>query len=369
VAGPSGSAFSEGRRTLSHHHLVAGPRHAILHHFPLLIAGLAIVLVLVMMAGVSVGAIAIPLDTVWGVIASHLAPGSVDPTWSAGRDNIVWEVRLPRVVLGAIVGASLALVGAALQAVTRNQLADPHLLGISSGAALGAIVVLLHTGMFLGLVTVPLFAFAGALATTALVVGVASFSGATNASRLVLTGVAISFVVTSLGSLAIFLGDPRAAHTVIFWMLGGLGLAQWVQLPYPLAALALCGAYLVVNARNLNAMTLGDESATTLGLPAGRFRMLVFVVCALLTGAAVAFSGVISFVGLMIPHLVRLVVGGDYRRVLPLSALSGAIFLVLADMLARIVIPPQDVPLGVITGIVGGIFFLALMKRNTAPTQ
>src|SRR5690606_22004302 len=224
------------------------------HRLPLLAAGLALLLALAMIGAVSVGAVAIPLDVVWGVIASHMVPGSVEATWSAGRDNIVWEVRLPRVVLGAIVGASLALVGAALQSVTRNALADPHLLGISSGAALGAIIVLLHTGMFLGLVTVPLFAFGGALATTALVVGVANLANATNASRLVLTGVAISFIITSLGSLGIFLGDPRAAHTVIFWMLGGLGLAQWAQLPYPLLALAVCAAYLLFTVRNLNAM-------------------------------------------------------------------------------------------------------------------
>lgn len=349
---------------MSHKHLVAGPRHALIHGLPLLVGGLALLLVLVMMLAVSVGAVGIPLDMVWNIILNHLAPGSIEQSWSAGRDNIVWEVRLPRVVLGAMVGASLALVGAALQSVTRNPLADPHLLGISSGAALGAIIVLLHTGMFLGLVTVPIFAFGGALLSTALVVGVANFANATNASRLVLTGVAVSFVITSLGSLGIFLGDPRAAHTVIFWMLGGLGLAQWSQLPYPLLALAACGLYLLLNARNLNAMTLGDESATTLGLPAGRFRMIVFIVCALLTGAAVAFSGIISFVGLMIPHVVRLAVGGDYRRVLPLSALVGAIFLVLADMVARVLIPPLDMPIGIITGLVGGVFFIALMRRN-----
>jgi iron complex transport system permease protein len=150
-------------------------------------------------------------------------------------------------------------------------------------------------------------------------------------------------------------------------MLGGLGLAQWAQLPYPLVALIACGIYLVFNARNLNAMTLGDESARTLGLPADPFRMVVFTVCAVLTGAAVAFSGIISFVGLMIPHLVRMAVGGDYRRVLPLSALVGAIFLVLADMVARIIIPPLDMPLGIITGLFGGVFFIALMKRNGRP--
>ncbi|WP_407925716.1 FecCD family ABC transporter permease [Devosia faecipullorum] len=349
---------------MSHKHLVGEPRHALIHAMPLLMAGLVIVLGLVCIMAVSVGAVGIPLDIVWSVIVNHLAPGSVEQTWSPGRDNIVWEVRLPRVVLGAIVGASLALVGAALQSVTRNALADPHLLGISSGAAFGAIIVLLHTGMFLGLITVPLFAFGGALLTTAIVVGVASFTHSSDASRLVLTGVAISFVITSLGSLGIFLGDPRATHTVVFWMLGGLGLAQWAQLPYPLLALILCGAYLIFNARNFNAMTLGDESATTLGLPAARFRTVVFVVCALLTGAAVAFSGIISFVGLMIPHLVRMAVGGDYRRVLPLSALVGAIFIVAADMVARVIIPPLDVPIGIITGLVGGLFFILLMRRR-----
>lgn len=349
---------------MSHHHLVSGPRHWLLHHLPLTLAVLTLLLLALMAAAIGVGAIGIPLETVWGVIVHHLAPGTIEPTWSPGRDSIVWDVRLPRVILGAIVGASLALVGAALQSVTRNPLADPHLLGISSGAALGAIIVLLHTGLIFGLATLPVFAFLGALLTTVIVVAAANVTRATSASRLVLAGVAVSFVITSAGSLGIFLGDPRAAHTVLFWMLGGLGLAQWSQLLFPLAALLACGTYLIFRARYLNAMTLGDESATALGIPAGRFRMVVFVVCALLTGAAVAFSGVISFVGLMIPHIVRMLVGGDYRRVLPLSALVGAIFLVLADMVARTIIAPQDIPIGIITGLIGGVFFLILLRKN-----
>ncbi len=354
------------RNDMSHRHLVHGPRHWLLHHVPLLVAALAVILLAIMAFGVSTGAVGIEPHVVWGVVQHHLFPGSLEVTWSSGRDNIVWEVRLPRVILGAIVGASLSLVGAALQSVTRNPLSDPHLLGISSGAALGAIIVLLHVGMIFGLATLPVFAFAGALITTLVVVGAATLTRSTGASRLVLAGVAVSFVITSAGSLAIFLGDPRAAHTVLFWMLGGLGLAQWNQLLFPLAALVACGAWLIARARFLNAMTLGDESATALGIPAARFRMAVFVACAILTGAAVAFSGVISFVGLMIPHIVRMVVGGDYRRVLPLSALVGAIFLVLADMLARIIIPPQDLPLGIITGLIGGVFFLALLRRNAS---
>ncbi len=349
---------------MSHRHVTPGPRHWLLHHQPLLILALSVILIATMALGVSTGSVGIEPNVVWGVVANHLFPGSVEITWSPGRDNIVWEVRLPRVILGAIVGASLALVGAALQSVTRNPLADPHLLGISSGAALGAIIVLLHTGMILGLATLPIFAFAGALITTIIVVGAASLTRSTSASRLILAGVAVSFVITSAGSLGIFLGDPRAAHTVLFWMLGGLGLAQWNQLIFPLTALIACGAWLLLRARYLNAMTLGDESATSLGIPAGRFRITIFTICALLTGAAVAFSGVISFVGLMIPHIVRMLVGGDYRRVLPLSALVGAIFLVLADILARMIIPPQDIPIGVITGLIGGLFFLLLLRRN-----
>ncbi|WP_414900748.1 FecCD family ABC transporter permease [Rhizobium cremeum] len=349
---------------MSHRNFVRGPRHALIHAMPLLIAGLALALGGTMLFGVSVGSTGIPLDVVWKVVASHLGIEGIEASWSAGRDNIVWEVRAPRVILGATIGASLALVGAALQSVTRNTLADPHLLGISSGAALGAIVAMLHTGMILGAVTVPLFAFAGALGSTALVIATARFTHSADAGRLILSGVAISFVISSLGSLAILLGDPRATHTVVFWMLGGLGLAQWSHLPYPLAALFGCGLYIFLNARNFNAMTLGDESATTLGLNAGRFRLATFVVCALLTGAAVAFSGIISFVGLMVPHIVRGVVGGDYRRVLPLSALAGAILLVVADIAARIIIPPQDMPIGIITGLAGGIFFIGLMRGN-----
>lgn len=347
---------------MSHRHLATGRRHEAAHWTPAIIVALVMLLVATMSLAVGAGAVPIPLDTVWRVIASKLFPGSVAVDWTSGRENIVWEVRLPRILLGAVVGASLALVGAGLQSVTRNPLADPHLLGISSGAAFGAIIVLLHTGMVLGLVTVPLFAFIGALVATALVLAVSNLTKSQSASRLVLAGVAVSFIITAAGNLFIFLGDPRAAHTVVFWMLGGLGLAQWQQLPFPLIALVLCGGYLISRARAFNAMTLGDESATTLGIPARRFRLTVFVICALLTGSAVAFSGVIAFVGLMIPHIVRMAVGGDYRRVLPLSALVGAIFLVLADIAARTLMPPQDMPIGVLTGIIGGMFFVGLMR-------
>lgn len=325
---------------------------------------LAGIMVMAIGIAVSVGAVSVPLTTVWGVVLDRLLPGLLTPDWSAGRASIVWEIRLPRVILAGIVGAGLGLVGAALQSVTRNPLADPHLLGISSGGAFGAIAALLHTGLFLGALTVPLMAFGGALIATVLVLGLAGIARATSADRLVLTGVAVSFVVMACANILIFLGDPKATHTVVFWMLGGLGLAQWAHLAWPLAVLVPCGLWLWAQAGRLNAMSLGDETAASLGLEVGRFRLTVFVVAALITGVMVAFSGLIGFVGLMMPHLVRMFVGGDNARVLPASAFAGAVFLIGADALARVALAPEDLPVGVVTGLCGGLFFIWIMARR-----
>ncbi|MGR3805104.1 FecCD family ABC transporter permease [Marinibacterium profundimaris] len=328
------------------------------------VLGLAAVIMSISVA-VSVGAVTVPLGTVWGVVADRILPGLIEPSWSTGQSAIVWDIRLPRALLAAMVGAGLSLVGASLQSVTRNPLADPHLLGISAGGAFGAILALLHTGLFIGLLTVPLLAFAGAMTTALLVLGITSATRSTGADRLVLAGVAVSFIVMACGNLLIYLGDPRAIHTVIFWMLGGLGLAQWDQLIYPLVVLIGCGAWLMSRSRRLNAMTMGDETASTLGIPVARFRLAVFFVGALLTGCMVAFSGIIGFVGLMVPHIVRMLVGGDYARVLPFSALIGAIFLVWADIAARTVMKPDDLPIGIVTGLIGGAFFVWLLSRRS----
>lgn len=325
---------------------------------------LAAVLLLAIGLAVSVGAVPLPLSTIWGVVMDRLLPGVAAPDVSPGLANIIWQIRLPRVILAGLVGAGLGIVGAALQSVTRNPLADPHLLGISSGGAFGAIAALLHTGMFLGALTVPLMAFGGALIATLMVLGVARVSAATSADRLVLIGVAVSFVIMACANILIFLGDPKATHTVVFWMLGGLGLAQWAHLLWPLAVLIPCGLWLWAQAGHLNAMSLGDETAASLGIEVGRFRLTVFVIAALITGVMIAFSGLIGFVGLIIPHLVRLVVGGDNARVLPASAWTGAVFLICADALARIVMAPEDVPIGVVTGLCGGIFFIWMMARR-----
>ena len=322
-----------------------------------------IVLIISLSIAVSVGAVAVPTATVWSVLLNKISPGVLEQTWSQGREAIVWDIRFPRALLAIMVGAGLALVGASLQAVTRNQLADPHLLGISSGGAFGAIYALLHSGLFLGVLTVPLLAFAGALGATVIVLGVTYFADATSADRLVLAGVAVSFAIMAGANGLIFLGDPRASHTVVFWMLGGLGLAQWDQIIYPLAILVGCGAWLISQSAALNALTVGDETAATLGIPVMRFRLSIFVVGALITGVMVAFSGIIGFVGLMVPHISRMIIGGNYVNVLPASAIIGAIFLLWADITARTIMAPEDIPIGIVTGLVGGIFFVWLLGR------
>jgi iron complex transport system permease protein len=315
---------------------------------------------------VSVGAVSVPLNAVWGILINKITPDTITPDWSKGREAIVWDIRFPRAILACLVGAGLATVGASLQAVTRNPLPDPHLLGISAGAAFGAILALLHTGLFLGLLTVPLLAFLGSLGATLIILAVSQFASTTSAERLILAGVAVSFIVMSAANVLIFLGDARATHTVVFWMLGGFGLAQWDQLIYPAVVLLGCGIYLWVKSDILNAMTVGDETATTLGIPVARFRLTIFVIGALITGVMVAFSGIIGFVGLMIPHIVRLLVGGDYRRLLPICALCGAVFLVWADVIARTIMAPDDMPIGIVTGLIGGVFFVWLLRRRQA---
>jgi len=330
----------------------------------LLALGGGAALLLSLSIAISVGAVPVSTGTVWGVLANKLSPGLVEPSWSKGREAIVWDIRFPRALLAILVGAGLAIVGAALQAVTRNPLADPHLLGISSGGAFGAIFALLHSGLFLGLLTVPILAFCGSLVATLIVLGVSRLTDAASADRLVLAGVAVSFIIMAGANGLIFLGEPHASHTVVFWMLGGLGLAQWDHLIYPLVVLIACSIWLLSRTPQLNAMTVGDETASTLGIPVARFRLVVFIVGALITGVMVAFSGIIGFVGLMVPHVARMLVGGDYRRVLPASALIGAIFLLWADVAARTIMAPEDMPIGIVTGLVGGMFFVWLLGRN-----
>lgn len=319
-----------------------------------------------MVLSVSLGAVEIPVRAIVGVIGAHLLPWLVAPTADAVDDRIVWSIRLPRALLGVVVGASLAVAGATLQALVRNPLADPYVLGVSSGAALGAVVVLVLGPSAAG-IGLHGAAFAGALGALALVYAFASSAGGLSPVRLVLAGVALSYLFSGLTSFVIFSSrNPQATRAVLFWLLGSLGAAAWDQLGVPTAALAAGVALLLWRRRGLNALVLGDETAATLGVDVVRLRRELLVVASLVTGVVVAVSGGIGFVGLMVPHLVRLLVGADHRRVLPLAMAAGALYLVLVDLASRLVVSPAELPLGIITSVVGAPLFLWLLRRRAA---
>lgn len=334
------------------------------HGYRLLLVLLALALALSCAASLVFGAAPVPLARVLEILGQRLFDLPPAQAVSSAQDSIVWLIRAPRVVLGALVGAGLALVGTALQAVTRNPLADPHLLGVSSGAALGAVVVVLYLGEFAGLLSLPLAAFVGALASMLLVLAIASRSGRLESDRLLLAGVAVSFVMMAASNLLLFLGDHHAASSVIFWMFGGLGLARWELLWLPALCLMLALLLLLGLARALNALMAGEHSAVSLGLEPRRVRLLVFVCASLLTGVLVSLSGAIGFVGLILPHVARFLVGAEHRRLLPVSALLGALFLVWVDVAARTLLAPQDLPIGIATAAIGGVFFVLLLRRR-----
>ncbi|PKG37838.1 FecCD family ABC transporter permease [Psychromonas sp. Urea-02u-13] len=338
------------------------------HHTGPLILLLSVILILSALYVTSLGAANVPVDTIWAIIQHKLSLGdqlsNQAVTWTRGKEAIIWQIRLPRILLAVFVGAGLALVGTCLQAVTRNSMADPYLFGASAGASLGAVLVLLHVGLFLGPFSLPLAAFLGALLSMLLVLFVAQQGQGLSQQKLILSGVAVHFILMSVTNYLIFAGEQKAAVSAMFWMLGGLGAAQWSQLIFPFSTLLLALIIMLSWSKKLNAIMAGDETATTLGINVNRTRILVFLLCALVTGVMVAFSGAIGFVGLMVPHIVRLLVGADNSKVLPVSALLGALLLVWADALARVLIAPQDLPVGIVTAILGGSFFIFLMAKK-----
>ncbi|AKZ59040.1 Cobalamin import system permease protein BtuC [Streptomyces ambofaciens ATCC 23877] len=316
-------------------------------------------------AGLAIGSVQVPPGEVWGIVTHALGADQREPDWSRARETIVLDVRAPRVLLGAVTGAGLAVIGTALQALVRNPLAEPYLLGVSSGASLGAVVVIVFGVTLFGPLSLSAAAFVGALGALLLVYAGARTGGRITSSRLVLSGVAIAAVLTAvLDLLLLTTGRGNEARAVLAWTLGGLGGVDWGTLWLPSTALLLGVGVLMVQARNLNLLLAGEESATTMGLDVARFRARLFVLLSLVTGVLVAAAGPIGFVGLMMPHIVRLFVGGDHRRVLPTAALGGAVFLIWADIAARTVAAPMEIPVGVLTALCGGPFFLWLMRRD-----
>jgi iron complex transport system permease protein len=330
--------------------------------YALLLIALGALLLVSCVVSLGFGPARVPLDVV-GRILLHKQFGFGVPDWSPGQEHIVWLIRVPRMLLGALVGAGLALIGVVLQAVTRNPLADPHLLGVTSGATLGAVIVVLHVGEIVGLLTLPIAAFIGALVSMLVVLMIANRNGRLDSDRLLLCGVAVSFVMMAIANLLLFLGDHRASSAVMFWMLGGLGLARWELLAVPALSVLFGLVLLLGMARPLNALMAGEQTAVTLGLNARAVRLRVFVIASLMTGVLVSISGSIGFVGLMVPHIARRLVGAEHRRLLPVCLLLGSVFLMWVDVAARTLIAPEDLPIGVATAAIGGLFFIGLMRR------
>ena len=315
--------------------------------------------------GVALGSVTIPLGDTVAILVHRLLNWPVHVTWPASSETIVLDLRLPRVLTAMAVGVALSLAGATYQGLLRNPLADPYVLGTASGAALGAAIAVLvpvQLAVFGGLGLLQLFAFAGASGAVAVVYRVSRVGGSGSMTAVLLTGYAVGSLLAAGLAMTMYLSGNNLRQ-IFFYLLGSFAQASWPQLLVALPLIALGSAVILSRARSLNALLLGEQTAAHLGLDVRRERLILLAAATLVTAASVAVSGLIGFVGLVVPHLVRLVVGPNARWLLPLSAIYGAVFLALADLIARI---PGELPVGVVTAIIGAPFFLYLLRRYHA---
>lgn len=315
----------------------------------------------------SVSSVHVPLSHIAIIIGENVFGMEANPAISDGERRIIWNIRLPRILLGAGVGAALALAGAAFQGLLRNPLADPYTIGVSSGASLGAVIVIFF-GIQLPIIggyTLPFMAILFGFITLMIVFGLVRLTSRSLAvETIILAGIILSAFIGAVISLLIALGDQDAMTQILYWLYGSVALRGWgyVQLLAPF--LIVGSVILLMYYRELNAMALGEEAAGHIGVNVQRGKITVVLGASLLTGAAVAVSGTIGFVGLVIPHLVRLLTGPNHQHVLPVSLLVGSGFLVSADLLARTIIAPQEMPIGVLTALIGAPVFALLLIRK-----
>ncbi|HSR69123.1 MAG TPA: iron chelate uptake ABC transporter family permease subunit [Acidobacteriota bacterium] len=326
---------------------------------------MAAVWAVVSAAALTIGPESLSLGEV-GTILAQQFPGIAGGEIPLNRQAIVMDVRLPRILLAGLVGAALSLSGTALQGLFRNPMASPYVLGISSGAALGAVIALIwNTDVWLAHIpTIPLFAFGGAVLATFIVYSLSRIKGRVPVATLLLAGIALGSFLSAVVSLILVFSEETVA-SVIFWLMGGLSGANWTGLLLVTPYFVLGTALLVVHSRELNALLLGEEASTHLGIDVESVKLRLLFSTSLLTAAAVAVTGVIGFVGLIVPHIVRLIVGPDHRLLIPLSGLSGAVLLTVMDTVARSLLT-QEIPVGVISALLGGPFFIMLLRRHRA---
>lgn len=326
-----------------------------------------ILLLLSIVVSVSLGAAQLPISDVWGILWRQvpIVGRSVSVHWPESSEQIILMVRLPRVILAILVGACLSLAGAGFQGVLRNPLADPYTLGVASGSAVGAAFMILFSiqMVWFGIWTIPIVAFCTGLLSLFIVLRLARIHGKFQLETLILSGVVVQAFLGSMVSFMVSLSD-QAVNEIVFWLMGSLGMRGWpftiVLLPY----LAIGIVVLLSYGRTLNLFALGERQAEHLGVHVARTRLIVLIVSTLITAAAVSIAGTIGFVGLVVPHLVRLMVGPDYRLLLPATAIFGGIYVLWADTLARTLLSPTDIPLGVITAFLGAPFFAYLLRKN-----
>lgn len=341
------------------------------HIFLLLLTGLGILALLSMLLAVGMGTVKIPPDTAYKIIAYklfHLNIDNVMSQVSPAHMDIIWQIRLPRVILSAVVGAGLAVCGTVMQASVQNPLAEPYILGISAGASLGATFSILigsTAGLFFGLGTA-FWAFIGALGASFFVLILSGIGGRMSTVKMVLSGSIASALFIALSNLLVYISnDAEGIRSVTFWNMGSLAAAKWDNLTLPVFGVTLCCLFFLSQSRTLNTLLLGEEAAITLGINLTKVRRLYMIITALITGLIVSVCGIFGFVGLVIPHVVRGLVGSDHRRLMPGTILIGSIFLIWTDVLARIILKSGELPIGIITALVGAPFFMYILFKQS----
>ncbi|WP_122639281.1 FecCD family ABC transporter permease [Romboutsia sp. Marseille-P6047] len=330
--------------------------------------GLSIFLVMTIIGAIAIGSTYIEPGVVYKVLLNKLSNGALFNTeWNTMYESIIWEIRLPRVILGAICGAGLALCGVLMQCVTKNPIAEPYILGISSGASCGAVAVIVLGGIStLGITSITGGAFLGSILSGVLVFAIGTQMGrTTSTTRLVLSGMAISTIFSALTNLLIYSAkNSNQAKSALFWTIGSLGGAKWDVLLLPFVALIFVIIISLIMSKSLDVLLLGDDSAVILGINIKLVKSIIILLATLLTSTLVAITGAIGFIGLVVPHICRTISGSDHKKLIVLSSLFGAIFLILSDVVARGLFPPIEIPIGIITSLVGGPFFLYLISAK-----
>lgn len=329
---------------------------------------LILCLVLGLIVSVSIGQVVIPLKDSFGILFAKLTHGSME-SFNPVYVDVISEIRLPRAILALLVGSGLSLCGAVMQASVQNPLADPYILGISSGASLGAtfsIMIGFSIPGILGDFGVASWAFVGALAAAFLVITLANIGGKISSVKLVLAGTVINAMCTALSNFIIYFAkNAEQIRSVSFWTMGSLASATWASIPLVAIIVGISVCFFLTQTRTLNTMLTGEDTATTLGINTNLYRKIYIVFASMVTGILVSTCGIIGFVGLIIPHISRSIVGSDHKRLLPISIVLGGLFLVVCDILARTVIPNGELPIGIITSMIGApVFMYILIKKS-----